>query len=795
MFLPRDKELDVLKQAWAEAKTGCPQVVTLLAESGFGKTRIAQEFYNHLSKTEDGPDGYWPVQITTDGDNLRVNPRIEECGLNDGAPPFLWWGMRIVDTGRRNGSVASTLSKGCEALMPHMINLNASMRKRRRNHKRGKAGGNLGVLAIETVVNGLEIAVEASAIGPVKTFFETGSALLEAHTDQTFDDVKVLPSDVVAKEQDQYEDKILNYLNLMCKTPPKGLEARPIVILIDDAHWSGDDLSLVTFVKNIMPRAQSEQWPILIIMTSWQKEWHQAQQADFDPDHPHHLAQLETMKTKPEWHTFEVPKLDGMAAMVELVFGGLSGGQVDEFCDRTDGNPLFMTELIKEFQSNKKYFINKDQNQALTVEGMAYVKSCSSLTDLVDKRLKNSPESIQKILALASVQGVVFSHSIVNQLANSLGIENGQADLAAAHSPNAFITEPNNDQCEFKTREYQNSAKKNLDNLDGIENWDTNLSAIILKLSNRGDPKTDAELEAIIAYCFDKETELHIDAAVNALQEAIDRTKQHYRIYDEELLLRKMIAILERGDWGDHSVTSLYYSRLAYNLNAQGRLNEADKWYRKTLDFKVDDVGGNLVDIARNYNNYGFSLNTQGRCSEAEPFIEHALKITKQYHGLNHEITAKCFNNLAYNFKGRRQIKKAEQLYRMVLFIRENVLPENHRDMADICNNLGVNLNSQGLFEDAMKLHKRSIKIKEQIFFEKDHPVLAQSYNALAFNYDSMKRHIKAESYYRRAYKINYKVLGAEHPETMMVLKNLSINLFFQGRIREALELQAKVKI
>lgn len=105
-FVGRDDDLDILRGAWEEAKSGEPRVVALVAESGFGKTRLAQEFFNYLSVAEDnfGSGGYWPDKLLRKEDNLCVNPEPSDCGIESDTMPFLWWGMRISDRGQRNAT-------------------------------------------------------------------------------------------------------------------------------------------------------------------------------------------------------------------------------------------------------------------------------------------------------------------------------------------------------------------------------------------------------------------------------------------------------------------------------------------------------------------------------------------------------------------------------------------------------------------------------------------------------------------------------------------------------------------
>ena len=110
-FCGRQPELAHLLAAFERlsAEDARPQIVALLAESGFGKTRLIQEFYHQLSTRADlpGHPGYWPDRLSRQGDDLRINPDLGAC--NNAAPiPFLWWGIRMRDPGARNQTVGSS---------------------------------------------------------------------------------------------------------------------------------------------------------------------------------------------------------------------------------------------------------------------------------------------------------------------------------------------------------------------------------------------------------------------------------------------------------------------------------------------------------------------------------------------------------------------------------------------------------------------------------------------------------------------------------------------------------------
>lgn len=138
LFVGRKVELDWLKERWAKALDGEPQLVVLLAETGLGKTRIAQEFYRWLSREldpaqADRPEGYWPDAFGSDRESLDVNPSLVPGTGCNGEIPWLWWGLRWEDPGKRN--LRCALSTYRSALLPHTQAIEAKRRSRGIKHK------------------------------------------------------------------------------------------------------------------------------------------------------------------------------------------------------------------------------------------------------------------------------------------------------------------------------------------------------------------------------------------------------------------------------------------------------------------------------------------------------------------------------------------------------------------------------------------------------------------------------------------------------------------------------------
>ena len=109
-FFGRETELQLLHNAWSVATiTRKPQIVTLVAETGVGKSRIIQEFYRQLTvDTQWDPNNFWPDAFQSHATQLQVNPEFPTDYTPDGPPRFLWLGINWADNKGR--SIANSLA-------------------------------------------------------------------------------------------------------------------------------------------------------------------------------------------------------------------------------------------------------------------------------------------------------------------------------------------------------------------------------------------------------------------------------------------------------------------------------------------------------------------------------------------------------------------------------------------------------------------------------------------------------------------------------------------------------------
>ncbi len=111
-FFGRQTELHHLHTAWQQVtEAHIPQVITIVAETGVGKSRLVQELYHTLTtdlRWDPPIFNYWPDAFQSPSTQLQVNPEFAQHQPN-GPPMFLWLGMRWSDQHERNLQSSLTL--------------------------------------------------------------------------------------------------------------------------------------------------------------------------------------------------------------------------------------------------------------------------------------------------------------------------------------------------------------------------------------------------------------------------------------------------------------------------------------------------------------------------------------------------------------------------------------------------------------------------------------------------------------------------------------------------------------
>jgi tetratricopeptide (TPR) repeat protein len=246
--------------------------------------------------------------------------------------------------------------------------------------------------------------------------------------------------------------------------------------------------------------------------------------------------------------------------------------------------------------------------------------------------------------------------------------------------------------------------------------------------------------------------------------------------------LKKMIDWCE-GNEDPQFAFSL--NQLAILYNSQGKYNEAEPLYRRSLSIREKQLGENHPDFAQSLNNLADLYYSQGKYEEAELLYRRSLSIWEKQLGENHPDVATSLNNLAELYRSQGRYKEVEPLYMRSLSIYEKQLGENHPNVATSLSGLANLYYDQGKYNEAEPLLLRSLSIYEKQLGE-NHPDFANSLNSLAGLYRNQEKYNEAESLYLRSLSIWEKQLGENHPDVAASLSGLAVLYRTQGKYEEA---------
>lgn len=458
-FCGREEQLDALLSCWQEVRGGLggPRTVVLLAESGLGKTRLAQQFYARLVALEQDETGYWPPRLGTEGNNLLVNPAASGFD-GEVAMPFLWWGMRLADPqGHNNVTTGALAAHVDDYLVPHLAAFHKEQRRRQRLLQLAKVGGAVAADAMLDLV---------PFLGLLKKVGEVGVELKGIHDEWRQDRRTLDAAALLQQRRDSLVDQLLADFDKLF-TGPAGRRV-PAVILVDDAQFSAFDPGVTAFLAALIPAMTAGRWPVLLLVTHWEKEFLAALDPDADAGSP--VAGIIDEHSRQELDAVRVVRLtpiEGLEPLVTARLPGLPADQVRRLVERAGGNPQFLEELLRVALDarSRALFEGRSAAGALTAQGLDTLLSKSvNLHDLVAERYANSPEPVQKAVALAGLQGSTFLRTLVADAAAALeqgavaAADVGSA-LAEAETPHAYVASLGEDQAAFSQRIYQDVAR------------------------------------------------------------------------------------------------------------------------------------------------------------------------------------------------------------------------------------------------------------------------------------------------------------------------------------------------
>jgi len=279
------------------------------------------------------------------------------------------------------------------------------------------------------------------------------------------------------------------------------------------------------------------------------------------------------------------------------------------------------------------------------------------------------------------------------------------------------------------------------------------------------------------------ETRLQMIAAMTSRAVGLGRAG---RMTDAEKLQRETIDLYTKYLGPEHVDTLIAISNLASTLKVEGRLSEAEKTDRQVLEARRRTLGPDHPDTLKSECNLSLDLqDEQGRDAEAEQLARSALETERRVVGPENPSTMVSLMALAEVLAQEGKLAESETLTRQELeIVRRTRGPENMRTLEAMIDLASV-LDLEGRHAEAARQFREVLAIERRINGPENPTTLkVQTYLSAALG--GAKQLPEAEKLARETLAIERRTLGDENLTTMDQMYTLADILHQLGHTTEA---------
>ncbi len=419
----------------ARGKHASPRLVVVTGPSGYGKSRLLQEFYLQLSQDHRlDPKDYWPDTFIASEGMLDV----EACMVAHrpgGLPQFLWLGHRCGGSAAGSPTAVSGLSR---QVVIHAQLMDQWLRLKKRLFQ---------IDWLNEVANWLldQIPYSKYALRFLR-FLQRTIARRRRPTEP--------PGKIIEGENTVNRKELIKSMRRLLSTA----DMAPTVLWLDDAHLiQPDDLK---FLDDLFHVAKGESWPLLVVATLWDNKWKEATEDGHGrADTIGFWSQNQIFHGERSLAQASLPALRGV--LLERL-PGLNKVQADAVLHKSSGNFLLLQWNIDELCAEPGNFIEKNPSKALSKVGEKTVAGWSlDRKERAKEHFRGLEESRKRLLGLGSQFEQRFLMEIVAACGAASGVEGDTAQLLSkCVTPACLLIRHPQQTFEFRDPPYIERAKE-----------------------------------------------------------------------------------------------------------------------------------------------------------------------------------------------------------------------------------------------------------------------------------------------------------------------------------------------
>ena len=273
---------------------------------------------------------------------------------------------------------------------------------------------------------------------------------------------------------------------------------------------------------------------------------------------------------------------------------------------------------------------------------------------------------------------------------------------------------------------------------------------------------------------------VHLLAAIG---DVLARQKTRSTVYDR--LCAWMIAAMKTALQEETDVVNMVnlMHAVAQVASERGSVDEAEDWYKKSMDVKRTYIGEDHASVLNGLNGLASLYLNTGKFADAAVVYDECLEKRLGVLGDRHPGTYSVLYNRALVHVQQNQLAEAEELLVACVRGRRDLLGRSNADTLESVNLLAVVYANQDppKFTRAEKMYNDCLKRRRETLGD-THPTTLSTMHNLALLYDAQKMYDDAEALFRECVERKTAVLGALDPSTLRSVHAHAMCFFHQER-------------